>query len=198
MDYKGPILRIMLILCISTTGLSGQSIGTTAGSKRLHLTFTERSPLSTLDIVLPRFDPNHSSQKPSDTAKTRLGYDLAEESFEAFIPSTYKSDVPHGLFVWVSAGNAEVPSAWLDVFGRHKLIWISANNSGNQRYVPIRMGLALDAVYNMRKRYNIDDNRVYISGASGGAGVASVLLRGFPSVFEIGRASCRERVLAMV
>ncbi len=186
MDDKRSLLGIVLILCLPAAGLAGRSTTAADGSKQLHLIFTERSPLSTLDVVLPRFDPNRSSQKPTDAARASLEYDLAKESFEAFIPSTYQSDVPHGLFVWISAGNAEVPPGWLDVFRRHKLIWVSANNSGNQRYAPIRMGLALDAVYNMRKRYNIDDNRVYVSGFSGGAGVASFLLRGFPSTFDGG------------
>src|SRR5439155_17361437 len=42
----------------------------------------------------------------------------------------------------------------------------------------------LHAVHNKTKRYNIDPQRIYISGFSGGAMAATVLYRGYPDVFS--------------
>ena len=67
-----------------------------------------------------------------------------------------------------------------------KLIWIGANNSGNDRWHWYRTGLALDAAHNMQKLYNIDPDRIYIAGYSGGGRVASSLALLYPEVFKGG------------
>ena len=43
--------------------------------------------------------------------------------------------------------------------------------------------MALDAVHNIKKKYDIDPNRVYVSGISGGGRVASVLAIHYPDLF---------------
>jgi hypothetical protein len=111
-------------------------------------------------------------------------YDLANESFQVFVPATYNAKVPHGLLVWMNLGQAEVPRAWAPVLSRQKLIWVSANNTPRERGIAIRLGLALDAVHNMKKRYSIDEARVYAAGYSGGGGAASTLVQGFPEDFS--------------
>ncbi len=186
MHVTALLLSITVLLSAPNLGSGSPPTKAPTSMGRLHLTFAERSPLSSLDTVLPWSNPRRPFDKPTDAERTSLAYDLTKESFEAFIPSAYSSDTPWGLFVWIGAGSADVPPGWLDVFRRDKLIWISPNNTGNRRYVPIRMGLALDAVHNMKKLYHIDENRVYVSGFSGGAGVASFLLHGFPNVFRGG------------
>ncbi len=121
--------------------------------------------------------------RPSDAVLAKQEYDLAGESFEVFVPSAYKPEVAHGLFVW--AGVTPVSPEWLEVFGRRKLISVTA--------IPVngtlgfgRTRLPLDAVHNMKQLFRIDENRVYVSGFSAGAGVASHLVCGFPEVFRGG------------
>src|SRR5947207_10755853 len=108
--------------------------------------------------------------------------------FEAFVPPNYKPGPgpAYGWFGFISAGDAQLTSGWGDVFARHRLIWICPNNAGNGRNAPIRMGLALDAVHNMRAAYNIDEQRIYLAGFSGGAGAAAWLISGFSDVFRGG------------
>jgi pimeloyl-ACP methyl ester carboxylesterase len=48
------------------------------------------------------------------------------------------------------------------------------------------MPLALDAAYNMKKRYNIDTKRVYIAGHSGGGRVATQVAMHYSDVFKGG------------
>jgi dienelactone hydrolase len=46
-----------------------------------------------------------------------------------------------------------------------------------------RMGLALDAVHNVTRRYNIDPDRVYVSGMSGGGRMTCMTAVYYPEVF---------------
>jgi poly(3-hydroxybutyrate) depolymerase len=110
-------------------------------------------------------------------------YTLADESFELVVPPACSADDPHGLLVWISPGRADLPREWLDVCAKHKLIWISANNSGNNRHFVARIGLALDAVRNMKAKYPIDPKRIYVAGFSGGGRVSSMAILTYPDVF---------------
>jgi predicted esterase len=68
-----------------------------------------------------------------------------------------------------------LPKEWEKILADKKLIAIGARNSGNNRDVFDRMRLAIDANHNCRQFLNIDETRVYVSGFSGGARVASML-----------------------
>ena len=144
---------------------------------RLQLTFTERSPLSGWDVLSERL---YFTDEPKGTREV-FEYDLAAESFDVFVPASYRPNVPHGLFVWM--GVPDFPQAWLDVMARHKLIFVSA------KYVKDRCetyAKSLDAVHNMTRRYNIDPKRVYVSGFSGGGVAATYMVQGYPEVFSGG------------
>lgn len=154
-----------------------------AATGRLHLTFTERSPLSARDQILRRIDVDPQSKSLSPKMRANVEYDLANESFEVFVPPAYRGDVAYGLFLWNGVG--EVPPAWQEVFSRRKLIWISANNTRG-RWGFVHIQLRLDAVHNMKKAYKIDENRVYAAGFSAGGGQAATMVCGFPDVFRGG------------
>jgi predicted esterase len=113
--------------------------------------------------------------------KSIFEYDLASESFEAFVPAGYNPKAPHGLFVWM--GMSRCPQAWLDVLARHKLIMVSVNFVERRADTYAK---SLDAVHNMKKRYNIDPKRVYVAGFSGGGVHATHMVQGFPDVFSGG------------
>jgi dienelactone hydrolase len=72
------------------------------------------------------------------------------------------------------------------VLRKHKLMWIGANKSGNNRTPWVRLALAIDAAEYMQKTYKVDPNRVYASGASGGGRCASTLAFGFPDLITGG------------
>ena len=90
--------------------------------------------------------------------------------------------MPHGLFIWM--GPSEVPPAWQPIFNRYKLIWVSANVAGDRHGGDHRLQLPLDAVDNLKKSYNIDEDRVYVGGISAGAGLAVDMVCGFPDVLS--------------
>jgi dienelactone hydrolase len=118
---------------------------------------------------------------------TETDYDLANETFEAFVPEDYTGAEPYGLIVWISPGpTGGVHQPWFDVLRKHKLIWIGANKSGNNRTPWVRIALAMDGLDYMQKQYKIDPNRVYSSGASGGGRCASTIAFGFPELITGG------------
>tara|TARA_R110002096_G_scaffold123315_11_gene266899 strand:- start:1486 stop:2304 length:819 start_codon:yes stop_codon:yes gene_type:complete len=103
-------------------------------------------------------------------------YDVTKEAFEILLPENWNAQDPHGLFIWISAGNSpKIPKEWEKVMAEHGLIFIGAQNSGNKRDIFDRVRLAIDANHNVRQRYQIDGRRVYVSGFSGGSRVASMV-----------------------
>jgi poly(3-hydroxybutyrate) depolymerase len=143
---------------------------------RYPVTFTERSPFSTLGTQHLRYGVDRT---------TLQVYDTADESFEVYVPPDYRPDEKWGLVVWVSGGgNGGVHPGYVDRLSKKKLIWIAPNNAGNDRGVAVRIGLALDAVWNMKQRYNLDDRRIYAAGVSGGGKVSGMAAMAFPDVFD--------------
>jgi tetratricopeptide (TPR) repeat protein len=149
-------------------------------------TFTERSPPSSPGMYQERFHMTREGMVQSDPAEGQ--YDLVTESFEVFVPETYAPDKPAGLLVWISPASSGglAREENLAALADHNMIWIGANNSGNDRWHWYRTGLALDAAHNMKKLYNIDPERVYVAGYSGGGRVASALAILYPEVFHGG------------
>lgn len=140
-----------------------------------HQVFTERSPLSSLEA---------QNKRHGIRIESNQRYELAAESFELFVPGPSEDGRKFGILVWVNAGNrGALPRGWDGLLARHHLIGIGANNSGNQRGVAVRFGLALDAVHNLRKLHPIDESRIYVSGVSGGGKVATMLAVIYPEVF---------------
>jgi hypothetical protein len=132
--------------------------------------FEQYSPLSNTDSLSGRMGV------PVERGPNkRHHYDIEQESFEVYVPDCYDSNMPFGLIVWISAGPSGSIHDSKELMAKHKLIWVGANNSGNDAKIyNRRIPLALDAAYNMQKLYNIDPNRVYVAGISGGGRVASI------------------------
>src|SRR3954451_10861759 len=118
-------------------------------------------------------------------------YTLSKERFRVITPESYTNDLSWGLFVWMSPGHEpNIPKDWPDVLAKHKLLFVSPLNAGNDRNSGNRQAgaierfrLGLDASYNMRLRYRISPKRIYVSGFSCGARIASMLGVAFSDVF---------------
>jgi len=145
--------------------------------------FGERCSASNLANILRRMQC-----RPQANRSLGNGYRIGNERYSVYVPPGYSEDAGYGLLVWISAGErGDMPQGWETLLDKHKLIWVGAHRSGNQHNVPARrMALALDAVYNMRKRYKIERDRVYVSGISGGGRAASILAMHYPDIFRGG------------
>ena len=116
-----------------------------------------------------------------------IDYDLANETFEAYVPEDYTGDEPYGLIVWVSPGpSGSVHRQWLDVLRKHKLIWVGADNSGNDRIPrdPHRPGNRRGGIH----AEDVQDRPVprLCVGRSGGGRCSSTLAFAFPEIFTGG------------
>ncbi|MEM9021494.1 MAG: PHB depolymerase family esterase [Planctomycetota bacterium] len=142
--------------------------------------FGERSPHSQPDAMarVTRWD---IQELPA--------YDLADHTFQLAVPDGYDGDEPYGLLVFIHP-NSEVS---LDrfyartirgVLAEHKLIWVSYSGGGNPVMPNIRLGLALDAVHNVKQQYEVDTDRVYVSGLSGGGRMSCMAGIYYPGIFD--------------
>ena len=70
---------------------------------------------------------------------------------------------------------------WFLVLARHRLIFVEPDKR-DRKYVPI--GLWLDAVYNLKAQYKVDESRVYAGGFSNGGARAAGVLTVAPELFH--------------
>lgn len=141
----------------------------------VHISFTEPSPLS---------GPQQQRQRYGLQINDEQRYKLADESFELYVPQRGESS-PFGVIVWISSSDRGAPPRnWTALLEKHHLIFIGANKSGNDRPLGVRVGLALDAMQNLKSQLPIDEKRIYASGISGGAKIASLLAVAYPDVFS--------------
>lgn len=153
------------------------------------LTIKERSKRSAILPMTARLGWGDKAQVEAAAKKDggETDYDISKETFDVFVPEDYTGAEPYGLIVWINPGPGGAPRGdWLDVLRKHKLIWIGSAHSENHRTRWVRLGLAIDAADYMPKVYKIDPYRIYVSGASGGGKVASILGVAFPEVFTGG------------
>jgi len=180
MIQKRVLTTLALLGCLALAG------AVAAGEVRtgaFEAVFTERWPESSVRNVSERMQQGSRMSLPAGN-----DYRISEETYAVYVPPDYNGDAAYGLLVWVSAGErGDMPKGWDALMDKYHLIWIGAHRSGNEHNLPgRRMPLALDAVFNMTKKYNIDPNRVYVSGISGGGRVASILAMHYSEVFSGG------------
>ncbi|MFI4859661.1 MAG: hypothetical protein ACIAXF_03150 [Phycisphaerales bacterium JB063] len=174
---------VVALLWLSLTSQATAQDDAPPQTGQLELTFRERHPDSAVDRLLVRFQFRGDPNRSPDPRVHATEYTLEDQTFQAYIPSDYDGTEPFGLLVWVAADDrGQTP--WPDVFDRRRLIVISADNVGDRQNIWKRMGLQLDAVHNMMSLYNIDPQRVYISGCSKGGRIASQLGLVFADVFD--------------
>jgi len=104
-------------------------------------------------------------------------------SWQVYLPATDEAETP-GVLVYVSPmDSGEIDSRWRGVMDRQNLIYISANDMGNEIPTIRRMVMANLAVQALAKNHVFDTGRIYVSGFSGGGKVASLLATQYPEVF---------------
>jgi predicted esterase len=156
--------------------------------------FKEFSPLAHTDemfkrLLKPAMEEEYFHERKAEYsggAHNGYAFDVKDEIWNIYVPSTYKPGEKYGLFVWINADDNGAPTGnWKKVFAQKKLIFVGADRSGNDHESILRrVALALHSVHNMKKLYNIDDNRIYVSGYSGGGRISSRIAIGYPDIFS--------------
>ena len=97
-------------------------------------------------------------------------------SWEVFVPANYDPAKPPGVLVFInSRDSGTIEAEWKTVMEHTNLIYIGANESGNQIDVPKRVAYAVLAPRVIINSHEVDLQRIYVSGFSGGSRVASMV-----------------------
>lgn len=181
----GAVLRAAALVVLA-------ACATSYGRGESDVVFTRYSPLSRNAEIARRALPPLTYQRFQQTLATQglrlqdQAIDLAKERFDLYVPPGPPSARGYGLLVFVSpAPQAMRPRFWRAPLDRHGLIFVSAQNSGNDTNIlDRRVPLALLAYENVRARYPVDEQRVYVGGLSGGGRVAEIVALAYPDVFR--------------
>lgn len=175
MPFRRHFLTILLAAALPQVHAQPAQEPRVKPGLRSPMVFKEGTPMAGADQLKMRLR----------AAETPGALDLSRESYEVIVPRGYKKEVPHGLFIWISPNDkCALPADWEKVLADRRLIFIGALRSGNSREVFGRMQLAVTANDQMRQLYNIDPERVYVSGHSGGSRVASMLAVAYADMFS--------------
>jgi predicted esterase len=105
-------------------------------------------------------------------------------SWQVYLPPADPAKPP-GVLVYVSPMvTGSIDSRWREVMDAQNLIYVAANDMGNQVPTIRRMVTANLAIKALAQRYVFDTGRIYVSGFSGGGKVASLLATQYPEVFS--------------
>ena len=114
-----------------------------------------------------------------------------EFEFRVYVPESYDPATPPGILVHVSPiDSGEIPHSWKEVLDRRNLIWVSVNKSGNSMSPERRLAEARISPTFIRQKYELDPQRIYISGMSGGGQIASMAAPLYPGLFQGGIFIC--------
>jgi predicted esterase len=186
-----PLLLVVALAACSSAAQGPRASASPARDARPRPLVAHRT--GEFDAILrersPESDPARWAQRYQGGGDlSSWDYDLASESFSLYVPSDYDANgEPYGIVVWVSPfRDGSIPAGLKSVFDERHLIWIGPNNVGNDRHIYQRSGLSLDAVENMKRAYNVDPGRIYVSGLSGGGKMAALMAVAYPELFAGG------------
>jgi hypothetical protein len=106
-------------------------------------------------------------------------------TWQLSVPKSYDPTRPAGAMIFVSWSNwGNGNKEWNPVFAAHNMIWIGLVGAGDKKPINERILKAILAPAVLSREYNINPNRVYLFGYSGGAHIASMLATSKPETFK--------------
>ncbi len=140
--------------------------------------------LNPLPLDTPSIDghsPPSIAAPANNLATGTVQIKLPEEANDchAIIPDNYRSDVAHGLIVWLHAPgdvNDEVlVEQWKKLAAKHHLIVLAPKAEDENRWQPTEIEFIRKTMDNVINTYNIDRNRIVAIGRQAGGAMALIL-----------------------
>ncbi len=108
-----------------------------------------------------------------------------ELRWQLYVPDSYDAGKPAGVMVYVSPTRRGGPKpGWKDALDDRNMIWIAALDAGNKKPVVERALKAVFATTFVAQKYEVDSDRVYVSGFSGGGKTAARVAATQPEIFK--------------
>jgi dienelactone hydrolase len=168
----GIVSLLVLLLCVPLAGAADAPKGYQAKVKvsaatRLDWTFVVS---------------NRSLAKPP--AEWLGDYDSTKQNYELFVPPNYNPKQSYPVVLFISPGNeAGGWKAWEPVCKKEGVIFAAPYAAGNDVPAKKRVRLVLDVLDDVRRNYNTDPDRTYITGFSGGGRIAFAIAFALPEYF---------------
>jgi len=125
---------------------------------------------------------NQSPPKPPE--KWLKDYESTEQTYELFIPENYTPKRSWPVVIFVSPGDKAMGfRPWKPVCERLSIIFAGPHGAGNGCKPTKRVHIVLDVLDDVRRRFNTDVDRTYISGFSGGGRIACSIGFSLPEHF---------------
>lgn len=132
------------------------------------------------------FVRSYQSLNP-EAARRMHDYASADQSYELYVPPSYRHGEPAGLILHVPVTLVSDGSyVWGPICQRHGFLLAGVHNAGNGPGAierPQRMRTVLDVLDDVRRRFSIDPDRTYITGGSGAGNAASRIAFALPELF---------------
>jgi hypothetical protein len=180
----GKLLLALVFFCSCDTSRAASS-----PSKRM--TLQQLSPLASADEITERLlTPVTQDRIVKFKGKANISLqDQAivpgQEPFEIYVPEP-DANGRFGLLVFIwPADDIQVPPDWWKVLRDRNMIYVAARKSGNEENIfDRRVPLALHVYEYARRHHDLDPQRIYIGGFSGGSRTAQRVAMGYPDVFS--------------
>ncbi len=103
-----------------------------------------------------------------------------------FCPEDYDGIKPYGVYIHISPGGGCIPpdNGYQEIMKKYRLIYASPNGTSNDEADMRRLAITLDALAQLRKSYEVDENRIYVGGFSGGGAEATMAAFLYPEDFR--------------
>lgn len=178
-----------LVAALFALGACGATIH---GRVEPDVVFTKYSSLSRPSEVSRRVLPPvafHRTEEELAARNQRLAdqaIDLVKEKFDIYVPPEPPPPGGYGLLVYIAPWDEPTRQKdWYAALDSHKLIFVAAQDSGNDRNViNRRIPLAILAYENVHDRFPVNNQRVFIAGFSGGSRLAGMVALAYPDVFR--------------
>lgn len=175
MQTQASILAVAIASCL----VAGEAVSAADVIKgyRAEVAVTAETRL---DTIFPL--ANQSPAKPPDG--WFAGYDSTRQTYELFVPKNYNPKKPVGVVLFVSpSAKAMGWPHWKEACEKHGVIFAGPHAAGNDCPSPRRVRIVLDVLDELRRNYNVDADRTYIGGFSGGGRIACSIAFALPELF---------------
>ena len=118
---------------------------------------------------------HYERQKPGTTLRSMTTPSLAGTPFMVHVPLDYRGDEPFPLLIYLSGGAGQAFDAALtaeDVVRHSGLLAVYPNAGGAMWWEPKSTAMVHDLLLEILRTYNVDTNRVYLTGFSNGGSAA--------------------------